>query len=318
VQTIFSTAAVHPRDRFDCWHNAACRSIINHESTPECRQTFQAELQSGSLADIGLVLFENSSMTISHTSRDVAHTNTDYLFVCRQAAGVLALRQGSHEVVLEPGDITLVDPRAPYAGKFSVGSRLLLLKIPRRLLESRIGKTGEMTACTIKPTAGENGLTSAFLAMLPTHAGGLGPPVEEVVRDQVLDLVAVSLANATEGGRPRLSSSRSLALIKVRAAIDARLTDPDLDSKRVAAAAGVSVRYANAMLAEQGTSVMRLIQERRLARCKRALDDPQQHNRTVSEIAYSWGFSDMTHFGRRFRAAFGLLPSEYRKVSKAG
>jgi AraC-like DNA-binding protein len=31
-----------------------------------------------------------------------------------------------------------------------------------------------------------------------------------------------------------------------------------------------------------------------LARCERALKDPQQARRSVSEIAYGWGFSDMT------------------------
>jgi error-prone DNA polymerase len=38
---------------------------------------------------------------------------------------------------------------------------------------------------------------------------------------------------------------------------------------------------------------MRLIQARRLARCRYALEDPNQAHRTVSEIAYGWGFSDM-------------------------
>ena len=28
--------------------------------------------------------------------------------------------------------------------------------------------------------------------------------------------------------------------------------------------------------------------------------------------------SDMTHFGRKFRAAYGLSPSEYRKARKSG
>jgi AraC family transcriptional regulator, positive regulator of tynA and feaB len=81
----------------------------------------------------------------------------------------------------------------------------------------------------------------------------------------------------------------------------------------VAAAAGVSVRYANAVLAEEDTSIMRLVLARRLERCRRALEDPSQAHRTVSEIAYGWGFSDLTHFGRKFRAAFGLTPSDYRR-----
>jgi AraC-like DNA-binding protein len=101
--------------------------------------------------------------------------------------------------------------------------------------------------------------------------------------------------------------------LNIHAAIEARLADPALDAKTVAAAAGVSVRYANAVLAEEGTSIMRLIQTRRLARCRRALDHPLQNHRTISEIAYGWGFSDMTHFGRRFKAAFGRSPRDYRR-----
>ena len=76
------------------------------------------------------------------------------------------------------------------------------------------------------------------------------------------------------------------------------------------------MRYANAILASEDTSIMRLIQARRLERCRRALEDPLQAHRRVSEIAYGWGFSDMTHFGRKFKAAFGVPPSEYRKGTK--
>jgi AraC-like DNA-binding protein len=103
--------------------------------------------------------------------------------------------------------------------------------------------------------------------------------------------------------------------MNVRAAIEARLTDPMLDASAVAAAAGISVRYANAVLAREGTSIMRLILARRLARCQEALRDPSQAHRTLSEIAYGWGFSDMTHFSRRFRAAYGVLPSEDRSLA---
>jgi AraC family transcriptional activator of tynA and feaB len=90
--------------------------------------------------------------------------------------------------------------------------------------------------------------------------------------------------------RPRLSSAKALVLLNVRAVIEARLTDHGLDAQKVADAAGVSVRYANAALADEGMSIMRLIQSRRLARCRYALEDPNQSHRTVSEIAYGWDF----------------------------
>jgi AraC family transcriptional regulator, positive regulator of tynA and feaB len=124
----------------------------------------------------------------------------------------------------------------------------------------------------------------------------------------------VSFAKAMES-KPRISSARSLALVNLRAAVEARLADPALDAETVATATGVSVRYANTVLAQAGTSITRLIQTRRLARCRQALEDPSQGHRTISEIAYGWGFSDMTHFGRRFRAAFGSSPRDYRRRS---
>jgi AraC-like DNA-binding protein len=262
------------------------------------------------LGDLELVLFENSPMDISNN-----RATADQLFVCRQMAGEVVLEQSSREVVLEAGDITVLDPLLPYAGRFISGSKLLVLKTPRRLLEARTGKTRQMIARRIRPTAAESSLASSFLAMLPAHAGRLGGAAEEIVADQALDLVAVSFAKEMEGDRPRVSSARSLALVNLRAAAEARLADPALDAETVAAVAGVSVRYANAVLAQEGTSITRLIQTRRLARCRQALDDPLQGHRNISEIAYGWGFSDMTHFGRRFKAAFGSSPRDYRRCS---
>jgi AraC-like DNA-binding protein len=315
METLFSTNDVHPRDRFDYWHQIACCKVVNHDSRPECRATFHATLQADLLADIGLVLFENAPMTVTRTRRQVARAMDDHLFVCRQVSGKLALEQGGREVVLEPGDMTLLDPLLPYAGRFFSGSRLLALKIPRRALEARIGSGPEMLLHPITPVQAEGSLTSSFVAMLPAHAGRMRPEGQQIVKEQVLDLIAVSLAKASAERKPRLSGAHALAVMKIRAAIEARLTDPSSDADTLAAAAGISVRYANAVLAREGTSIMRLLLERRLARCRGALKDPLHAHRTLTEIAFGWGFSDMTHFGRTFKAAYGVLPSEYRRVS---
>ncbi len=178
----------------------------------------------------------------------------------------------------------------------------------------RTGKLQSLSAIAMKPDHGELGLTSSFLATLPSYVGQLSPTAREMLKEQALDLIALSLATATEG-MPRLSSSQSLILLTIRAAVEARLHDPNLDVQTVAEAAGVSVRYANALLAWENTSLSRLILTRRLVRCKKALEDPLQSRRSVSEIAYSWGFSDMTHFGRAFRKAYGMLPSECRRLT---
>ena len=312
MEMLFSTESVHPRDRFDYWHDVACTTIVDHDSQPECGLRFEAQIETGTLGDLGFVRFTNSAMTVSHTARHASHMTSDDLFLCRQIGGTLVLEQEARDVHLEAGDMTLLDPTLPYSGNFSSGSNLLVVKLPRRALAARVGRSREMLARVMKPGDAEAGLASSFLGMLPAHLGKMSQTAEKIAMDQTLDLIALSLAGMMQSCRPRVSSARSAVSIAVRAAVESRLHDPKLTATMAAAAAGVSVRYANAVLAEENSSLARLIQERRLAHCQRAFDDPLQTHRSVSEIAYAWGFSDMTHFGRCFRKAYGLSPRKYR------
>ena len=129
-----------------------------------------------------------------------------------------------------------------------------------------------------------------------------------------LDLIALAL-NAGDG-TPVLSSPRASALLRLKMVIDTRLSDPSLKPAEAAAAAGISVRYANELLAQDNYSLERYILRRRLERCRRALEDPMQVHRMIGEIAFGWGFSDHSHFTRRFRAEFGMTPGDCRKVQQ--
>lgn len=313
MKTIFSTDEVHPRDRFEYWHSVACRTIVAHDSLPSSRPTFRARLRYAALAQIGLLEFDAAGL---HFSRSARHPESEDLLICRQISGVLTLEQHGRAVSLSAGSFMLLDPRVPYSGTLDSSASMLVLKVPRHLLEARLGRAPQLVSVPVEPVqGGEAAWTSSLLSILPEIAGSLANGVaEEMIRDQMLDLIALSIGKAMGKEKTGVSSARAVVLMKVRSVVESRLADPGLDARAVALAAGVSLRYANAALADEGTSIGRLIQTRRLFRCRRALEDPTQVHRTVSDIAYGWGFSDMTHFGRKFKAAFGLLPREYRKV----
>jgi AraC-like DNA-binding protein len=276
------------------------------------RANFEAEIEVGALGNLELILFRNSPMQVSHTVAHASSAKSDHLFVCRQLSGEVVLEQDTREIMLGAGSLTLLDPLLPYKGKFLRDSKMLVVKAPRRELEARLGRTRDMVGRLIEPNTARDGLTSSVTALLPSLAKETSSVDETIISSGVLDFVAVSLAKAVEGARPRVSSAKALVLLKIRAATEARLTDPQLDPQAIAGSVGVSVRYANQVLAEQGTSLARLVLTRRLARCRTALEDPTQAHRTLSEIAYGWGFCDLTHFGRRFKQAYGILPSEAR------
>lgn len=313
METVFTTAEVHVRDRFDFWHAAAEKSMVHHDTRTDCRERFEAEIKAGALADMGLVVFTSSTREIAHTARHAANADDGKIFLCRQNMGWSTFEHGGRRVALVPSEMTLLDPRSAYSGAFSDGSGMTILKIPRAALEARFGRSQDALALRIGGKSGLSALLSNMLRDVPSHVGALDPTSAETVGNQLVELAALALATAAGEG-DRLSSSRAIALIRVRAAIEARLADPTLDSAKVAAVARVSVRYANALLASEGASIMRFVQTRRLDRCRRALEDPAQRHRTISEIAYGWGFSDMTHFGRAFRVAYGVSPREHRRT----
>jgi len=316
VRIAFSTSQVHQRDRFDYWHDVACRKLVEHDSRPECRISFEAEIEIGELGTLNLVQFRNSPMRVNHTQGHAIKARSDELLVCRQMLGDLVLEQEGRTASLSAGDLSLLDPLLPYEAGFGHDSRTLVLKIPRRELEARVGKTRDMVAYAIKPVGAEDHLSSSISAMLPSLTGKLLGSNAEMVSNHVIDLIAVSIGRSTLDARPRVSCTKAFFYSKIRAAVDARLSDRDLDAQTVADAVGVSIRYANEILSEYDTSIGRLILARRLARCRRAIEDPEQAHRSISEIAYGWGFSDLTHFGRTFKKAYGILPRDVKKVAK--
>lgn len=86
-----------------------------------------------------MVASETSPMTMSHTSRHVARAAADELFVCRQVSGTSLLEQDNRDVALMRGDMALFDPRLPYRARLSSGCNLLVVKVPRRRVEARVG-----------------------------------------------------------------------------------------------------------------------------------------------------------------------------------
>lgn len=311
MKEIFSTAGLHARDRFDCWHEVACREFVGHRSRPVGEQGFDASLTDASLEGLPLLLLQNSPMDVTRARKDIVNAQSDDLYVCVQMSGTQRLEQLGRQVTLQDNDFCLIDPMVPYRGCFRDASRLLVAKIGRRALEARVGNTSMFIAMPLRISASGH-LTSEFLRALPKC---LDMPRYEasVLKESAIDLIGLSLSAAFNKAGATTSSSRAIAVMKLRAAIADRLASRHLSPPVAAAAAGMSVRYANAVLAEQGTSLGRLIVSSRLERCRAALDDPALAHRTVTELALAWGFADASHFSHVFRRAYQMSPTEYRR-----
>jgi AraC-like DNA-binding protein len=318
MQRVLTTADLLPRDRVAFWHDVASKVFADHDFSVQRPSDFNATLDHGALGQIEIVQIDGAG--VRQTTRSavhIAHGEDDVFFLGLQVSGSGAMSQDGRDAALGPSEFVLLDGQRPSTTRFADPSKQIVLKIPRRALNARLATSSQLTARTVRHTDVLGGLVSEYVRLLPSRIGKLQPMEKAAIAEQVLDLVALSLA--AEGGkdRPALSSAKAVALLRLRTAVEARLSDPSLDPTAAAAAAGISVRYANALLKAEHSSLERLIVSRRLDRCRRALEDPAQAYRSIGEIAFAWGFSDLSHFTRRFKAVFGSTPRDHRAAHQA-
>jgi AraC-like DNA-binding protein len=79
----------------------------------------------------------------------------------------------------------------------------------------------------------------------------------------------------------------------------------------------MTTRYLHHLFSDHDETVARYILRRRLEACSRALQSTAQRGRTVTAIAFDYGFNSPTHFGRVFRAKYNATPREYRRDSSS-
>ena len=307
-----STRDVPPRDRLSYWREVATRAFVSHEFAAPGGREFLAVLSSGWLGSLGVSMFECDPCRATRTARHVALDDCDDLLLCVHIGGEAAFEQDGRQQVHKPGGMLLLDTRRPFTSAYAGKAQSMTFKISRPDLECRVGDVSLLTARAIGGEA-VSGLASGFLSMLPERLGALNEGARAKLGEQALDLVALAFTAELQQSGLALASPRATTLLRLKTAIEVRLSDTQLKPAAAAAAAAISVRYANDLLSEEGQSVERYIQHRRLERCRRALEDPAQVHRSVGEIAFGWGFSDLSHFVRRFRAAYGCSPGDYRR-----
>lgn len=94
--------------------------------------------------------------------------------------------------------------------------------------------------------------------------------------------------------------------------IDAHLAEPSLSPAEVASATGISLRHLHRVFSATDCTMGDYVRRRRLKQCRKDMMDSRFRQRTITEIAFSWGFSDTAHFSHAFRKQFGTSPRALR------
>ena len=128
-----------------------------------------------------------------------------------------------------------------------------------------------------------------------------------------MNLIAAAYAS-TRGAKVEGSPHAAVVRIRLLELIESNLRNPDLTPATIARMGHVSTRYLHLLFEQQGESVRRYVQRRRLEECARVLRDRLRDTKSVTDIACEQGFNSTSQFCRAFREHYGVTPTDYRAL----
>ena len=220
--------------------------------------------------------------------------------------------QDGRDALLLPGDFTLCDTGRPYAIRFDAPARVLVFRLPSERVERVLPDAEELVATRIAGDRGGGALFSAFAMRLAGEFEdeAIAGAADELP-DAILSLVALARPSTCIEGAD--IAANPLLWRRVRAFVQAHLTDEALGVNMIAAYCGVSTRYIQKVFAMRGHTPTSYILQRRLRLAAMQLRDGRNGEKGVLDIAHSVGFRDLSYFNRTFRSKFGATPSQFRR-----
>ncbi len=294
--------------RVDYWKDVVCQAVLHVTMTPDepgDPLLFDGVIQSRDQAGSRLVNFRSSAHRIIRNALQVNQGDDQYLMISLQCRGASHMEQRKGGVSLGGGDIGVIDSAQPFQLHFPDAIERRIVMLPRALLAARLPRFGMLD----EPLrlGADDAVTSVMAHTMQVLTGPteVGDADVQVLLANIADLLALRLRGARGANLPG-----RMAYEQLLRAIDRNLDVIGFTPAEAAARTRISLRTAHRLFqqySEPRISLEQYIVDQRLARAHGALT--QGRAASVSEAAFAAGFSDLSHFARRFKARFGVAPS---------
>ena len=266
-----------------------------------------AEFEYGNIGDIRVCKVKGSGYGCELTG---ASSNEGCLEISIELAGTAYFTHAGRRLVQPPGQWTVFDTAKPSAILAPEGSETLILTLPReKLLGSRYN-LDELILRPFSKACGIGRVVCDFVSTVVNELPKLGSRCEPDLEDTVCHLLRLSIVESL-GGREGRSHGEFLRE-RIKTYILSDLRNPELSIDQIAAALHCTKRYLHKVFEVERVSLSDYIWQSRLDRCRNELLDTKHKARSVTDIAFSWGFSSSAHFSTAFKQRFGIPPSYYR------
>jgi len=228
--------------------------------------------------------------------------------------GLLFVLEGCEEVTvgrrvfnLEPGFALLWDSTEPIRFRLLSPIRKLTVFLEQERLLRSVPNARDRLIAPLDWRLGTGAVAGAHIKALSNEASHIAADHAATSSQLLMGLISSELTLPADG---QISTMQQRVLERADRYIDANLDDTDLDPQMIATALGISIRRLHQLFSKRGTTVSRSILERRLEKCRKDLI--LEPGKSITEIAFDWGFNDAAHFSRSFRRCYGEAASAFR------
>ena len=315
-QTV-STDRVEPSQRLAFWTDMVCNTYVQLDCDAAAGSTtIEGDIGADEFATLQLSTVTATPQIVRRTAAKIAHASEDYFLVSIQTRGEGVIVQDDRTARLAPGDFALYDSTRPYELRFEVPFQQYVLRLPGATLRTALRNTELLTASTVSGQRGAGHLMIGMIQTLAADIGTLAPESAAAVAESVTQILIAGLSALPAARRQPVSHLTAYHREQIKACARTRLRDPTLTVASVAAQLRLSPSTLHRAWAGEACSIAEWIWAQRLDASRRDLCDPGLGARSVSEIAFSWGFNDAAHFSRAFRARFACSARELRAGRK--
>ena len=281
--------------------------VIGHACPPDSIRT---SIRSWNLQKFQLTVMDAPWLSFGLNRR----STTEAVSFGTQLSGRTIKTIGDHCQAFEPGEMSLTDFSSPFQWKSAEASTTMSLRftyaglcLPPDVIRSAVGDLA----------------TSPLYELLQSHVLQLYRLLEEDIpasAAESLGSATLELARAviaTVGHEDHEALARNdvaneVLMTRIEAYVQQHLADAALSPESIAKAHHISVRQLYKLWSDKELGLAEWIMRGRLDGARR--DIAEDGSAGIATAARRWGFTDPTHFGRRFRAAYGISPREWRQA----
>lgn len=312
---VWDTAQVSAGEAFGYYREGICEAFM--ELAPEAetwrRRHFRARVKSVPFSGGALNEVRATSHLVCRTRGEIARSPEECYYLNLQLDGECRIEQSGGEVVLRPGDLGIFDSGIPF--RLEHRSRPVLgvasYFVPKTLLDRRLGAGGSSVPKLVSAHPLFGRLATDTAATLAQSHDFMTRLEGSRLFETLVDLTALALGGEA-GNLP--ATGRHARYHAIRRLITENHHDPGFDVTACAARAGISKRYLQQLLAENGDSFRGLLMDERMRRAEAMLRAPDCAHLPVTEIAFRAGFSDLSYFNRVFRKRRDCSPGGWRRT----